>query len=244
MHKPVDNYISLCVNHWVLAACCFSLNPDSSQLFSFFKKWCLVWTSSVSFKMVFVHLEKQVCAPPIFQKFPQCCLWNSSSVCLIDNGLLLSFEGKLLSSSSFYTSLLQTVDGVMSLALCPQCLKLLKNTSDLPRHKPFVMVALPATLSAWSFPFTPAYPGKHIHRVLMHVCQSGFPTPLFTFGYKLIGSVRRMARVVWLSPLEAVQHLWLFSPLLSSWRLRLHCLHGWGLHLAWQWSKLLPLAVL
>ena len=36
------------------------------------------------------------------------------------------------------------------------CLKL-RNTSDLPRSKPLVRFALPASLSAWSFPFTPAY---------------------------------------------------------------------------------------
>ena len=39
-----------------------------------------------------------------------------------------------------------------------QCLKLL-NTSHLPRSKPLVGVALLASLSAWSFPFTPACPG-------------------------------------------------------------------------------------
>ena len=34
-------------------------------------------------------------------------------------------------------------------------------------------------------------------------------------------------------------HVWLFPSPLSSWRLRphrLHCLHGWWLHFAWQWS--------
>ena len=28
---------------------------------------------------------------PISQKFPQCCLWNGSNLCLIDDGPLLSF---------------------------------------------------------------------------------------------------------------------------------------------------------
>ena len=48
-----------------------------------------------------------------------------------------------------------------------------------------------------------------------------------------------MACVVRLSPLEAKLHVWLLPPPLSSWRLRqyrLHSLHGWLSHLAWQWS--------
>ena len=38
------------------------------------------------------------------------------------------------------------------------------STSDLPRSKPLVGVALPASLSARSFPFTPACPGQYTHR--------------------------------------------------------------------------------
>ena len=51
-----------------------------------------------------------------------------------------------------------------------------------------------------------------------------------------------MASVVWLSPLEAIQHVWLFLPPLSSWRLRPYRLHrhyGRWSHLAWQWSPTL-----
>jgi len=50
-------------------------------------------------------------------------------------------EDRSSSASSFQASLLQVINGVMSLALCPQDLKLL-NTSDLARRKPLVMVAL------------------------------------------------------------------------------------------------------
>ena len=55
----------------------------------------------------------------VSQLFPQHCLWNSSNVLLIDDGPLSSFQGRLSSASSFHTSLLQVIDGVMSLALCP-----------------------------------------------------------------------------------------------------------------------------
>ena len=58
---------------------------------------------------------------PVSQTFRQCRLWNSSNVCLIDDGPLSSFQGRSSSAFSFHASLLlQAIDGVMSLALCPQ----------------------------------------------------------------------------------------------------------------------------
>ena len=57
---------------------------------------------------------------PVSQRFPQRCLWNSSSVRLIDDGRLSSFRGRSSRASSFHASLLQAIDGVMSLALWPQ----------------------------------------------------------------------------------------------------------------------------
>ena len=65
---------------------------------------------------------------PISQNFSQHRLWNGSNVCLTDNGLFLPFQGRLPSSSSFYASLLQAVNGVMSLALCLQVM------SQAPQH--------------------------------------------------------------------------------------------------------------
>ena len=57
---------------------------------------------------------------PDSQKFPQHCLWNGSNFRLTDDGPLSSFQGRSPSVSSFHASLLQAIDGVMSLALCPQ----------------------------------------------------------------------------------------------------------------------------
>ena len=56
---------------------------------------------------------------PVSQKFPQRCLWNGSNVRPTDDGPLWSFRGRS-SSASFHASLLQAIDGAMSLALCPQ----------------------------------------------------------------------------------------------------------------------------
>ena len=47
-------------------------------------------------------------------------LWNSSNIRLTDDGPLSSFQGRSSGASSFYASLLQVIDGEMSLALCPQ----------------------------------------------------------------------------------------------------------------------------
>ena len=44
------------------------------------------------------------------------------TVRLTDDGPLLSFQGRSSSASSFYCCLLQAIDCVMSLALCPQVL--------------------------------------------------------------------------------------------------------------------------
>ena len=93
------------------------------------------------------------------------CFVESSSVPLIDDGPLSSFQGRSSNISSFHASLLQAIVGVMSLALC------LLVLSQAPQHfrssekKPLVRVALPASsLTALSFPFTPACPG-YVHPV-------------------------------------------------------------------------------
>ena len=87
-----------------------------------------------------------------------------------------------------------------SMVWCPwlcarrECLKLL-NTRDLPRSKPFVRVALPASLSARSFPFTPACPGQYTQflyiivnrvsqRLVLNIWHSAHP---FTAMNRLAG---------------------------------------------------------
>ena len=50
------------------------------------------------------------------------------TVRLTDDGPLLSFQGRSSSASSFYCCLLQAIDCVMSLALCPQ------EVSQAPQH--------------------------------------------------------------------------------------------------------------
>ena len=65
---------------------------------------------------------------PFLRRFPQRCLSNSSNVRLTDDGPLSSFRGRSSSASSFHASLLQAIDGLVSLALCPQVV------SQAPQH--------------------------------------------------------------------------------------------------------------
>ena len=81
----------------------FYFNNNSAVQFS--SRWYLcAWKSPYVLRLV-------------SQKFPQRCLWNSSNICLVDDGPLSSFQGRSSSTSSFHASLLQVISGVMSLAL-------------------------------------------------------------------------------------------------------------------------------
>ena len=81
---------------------------------------CVTASSSVQFssRWYLCTWKSPEVLHPVSQKIPQSCLWNGSNVQLIDNGL--PFQGRSSSASSFYASLLQVIDGVMSSALCPQ----------------------------------------------------------------------------------------------------------------------------
>ena len=148
--------------------------------------------------MVPTRSEKPICAPPRLSEVSPTLPLKRLQFSSTDDGPLSSFQVRSAVSSSFNVSLLQEINGVMSLALCSQHL----NTLDLPRCKPLVKVALPAILSARSFPFTPACLRQYTHRSFRRwmstigTLHSGLPMPLFTFCSKLIESVRMIARVV------------------------------------------------
>ena len=62
--------------------------------------------------------KARISSTPSLRNFPTLPLKQFQ--CLSDNGLLSSFQGRSSSASSFHAFLLQAIDGVMSLALCPQ----------------------------------------------------------------------------------------------------------------------------
>ena len=70
--------------------------------------------------MVSMRSEKPIHAThPSLRSFPNVAFWNSSNVGLIDDGPLSSFQGRSASASSFHASLLQAVDGVMTIGFVP-----------------------------------------------------------------------------------------------------------------------------
>ena len=87
--------------------------------------------SSVQFKMASRRSKSAYAFHPDSQKLPQSGPSNSSSVCLTDDGPLSSFQGRPSSASSFHASLLQVIDGVMPLALCPQ-VSLMSEATQTP----------------------------------------------------------------------------------------------------------------
>ena len=76
----------------------------------------------------FSSVEADICAfgkahlrsTPSLRGFPNVAFEMVPNVRRSDDGPLSSFQGRLSSASSFNASLLQTISGVMFLALCPQ----------------------------------------------------------------------------------------------------------------------------
>ena len=133
------------------------------------------------------------------------CVCVCVCVCirLMDDGPLSSFQGRSSSASSFNASLLQAIDGVMSLALCPQVV------SQAPEHFRssekqatcggcFSRQSVCSVISLHSGMSRAVHPQECLkvdvdHR---HIQSGLIPFPRFTFCSKLIESVRMMACVV------------------------------------------------
>ena len=99
---------------------------------------------------------------PVSQQFPQGCPRNSASVCLFEHGSSPTSEDGTPADSFVYSFFLQTIDAVMlGLSMFRQFLKPL-GTSSLPNCIPDVMSSVLASLSARSFPLTPAWPDWQI----------------------------------------------------------------------------------
>ena len=85
-------------------------------------------TGKFSLRWYLCARENPYALHPVSQKFLQRRLRNGSNVCLIDDGPLSSFQQRSSSNSSFHACLFQAIDGVMSLALCPQVVSANKNS--------------------------------------------------------------------------------------------------------------------
>ena len=116
-----------------------------------------VGVSSVLLMMVSMHIGKPISAQPRLGSFPNVAFWNSCNG-LINYGPFLSFQGQSCASSS-NASLLQAIDGHCDvLGFGPAGSVSSFSPLWIFGDKLFLMVTLLASLSAQSFPLTPAYP--------------------------------------------------------------------------------------
>ena len=76
-----------------------------------------IFDGSVQFKMVSMRSKMPTGAPHRLRSFPNVAF--KMLPMLSDDGPLSSFQKRSSSASSFHASLLQAINGVMSLALCP-----------------------------------------------------------------------------------------------------------------------------
>ena len=115
-----------------------------------------------------------------------------------------------MSAASFlHSCFLQAINAVMLWPVHVQKVLKPRSASALVSCRPDIISAVIASLSARSFPLTPACPGQLIHRSLcsrrlsMVVSQSGQPIPDSTFCRRFIESVKMMACVICASRWEA-----------------------------------------
>ena len=130
---------------------------------------------------VSIRSEKPQNTPPRLRRFfSVSCV---TSVCLIGDSHLSSFEERSPRASSSYVFSLKAID-VMSVALCPQLVSRASQHFRYFETQATCDGCFPASLFARSVPSTPASPGQYIHRSLrkwmsnIDTCRSGLPLPL------------------------------------------------------------------
>ena len=105
-----------------------------------------------------------------------------------------SFPGRSSSASSFDASLLQAIDGAMSLALCPQVVSQAHRRFRSSETQAACEGCFARQSICWVISFSPACPGQYIHWSFrrwmssIDTCASlGFPIHITHFCCKLYG---------------------------------------------------------
>ena len=187
-------------------------------------------------------------------KFPLRCVWNSPNVRLIDDGPLSSFQ-RSSSASSFHVSLLQVIDGVMSLALCPQVV------SQAPQHFRssgkqaicegcFARNCICSVISLHSGMSRAVHP-QELSQVDVALWHIPVWDSYYTFHFLEQthwtfedDTMCGLTVTSWGNPMEGMGDWFHLHCQAGGWDCIGCSLHGWQLHLAWQWSSTLSNLVL
>ena len=187
-----------------------------------------------------------VCAPPpLLWKFPNVAFdslsyWNNSSLQWLDNVPLSSFQGRLSSTFSFplflrlsasYDQWWDVLDFVPAGSVSSSStLQIFQAACDGCFACQSICLVMSGMSSASVFE-------RWMSDFVFGICQTGLSILLFFFFF-----VARALNLWGMACVVCGWHVWQFAPPSSSWGLRpyrLHRLHSWWLHLAWQWSPTL-----
>ena len=127
--------------------------------------------------MASTYSGKPICSQHRLGRFPSVACEHVPQIRLTDDSMnLSSFQRRSPSASSFYVSLLQVIDGVMPLALCPRVVP------QCPQH--FRSSETEATCDGCFFsgPSTLPCPGQHTHKTLQRLNKI---TLGFSFHFQL-----------------------------------------------------------
>ena len=140
--------------------------------------------------------ESQHVLHSVPQKCSQCCFWNSSNVGLTDDSPFSSYQGRSWSAFSLYTSLLKVIDGVMSLALCPEF-------SQAPQHSRISQDAS----HLWWFLSSPANLLSQIARLQDSTPAGVFEAGCRTFSLACLGFSFHFSLYLWRQLVSRSSHL-------------------------------------
>ena len=107
---------------------------------------------------IYAAAKVHICTPPLSLRISPNVVFKTVPCLSINKGLFLAISRDIIKHFLFLR--MSPLRGWWCDVLGSVCIKFL-NTSDLLRWKPFVMVTLPTSLFAQSFPLIPASPGQY-----------------------------------------------------------------------------------
>ena len=141
-NKETKQHVRLRTMAWYWISHTLGMGGWSASAVVWLTFWHLFGPVQFSSRWYLGALKSPYALYPVSQKFPQCCLWNSSNVCLIDDGPLLSFQWRPSSTSEFihfppFQVLSMFIDslGKWSVIVCAWCSSQQDAMSSAPEWK-------------------------------------------------------------------------------------------------------------